>query len=86
MPEPRRQAGPDERARLVACLRGVNIARARLEAARHQVTRGREKDALRAELLAALEGYAAAITRAGAPVPRRLLAEIEVYRRLRNRA
>lgn len=68
------------------CLRNVKIARGELRAARHKAARGWDKDALRAELLVALEGYAAAITRIGAPVPRTLRNEIDLYRRLRNRS
>jgi|tagenome__1003787_1003787.scaffolds.fasta_scaffold20174519_2 hypothetical protein len=84
MSEPSRQPGPPARACLASCLREVNVARARLRATRNDL-RSWEKPALRADLLAALEGYAEAITDLGAPVPRRLLAEIELYRRLRNR-
>jgi hypothetical protein len=85
MPEPRRHPGPEERERLVACLRDVAEARAHLQASRHQVAHRWEKNALRSELLAALEGYAGAIVKLGAPVPIKLRSEIELYRRLGNR-
>jgi hypothetical protein len=85
MLEPRRHPGLDERERLVLCFRDLHTARARLRAARHEGVRSRDKQPLRAQLLAALEGYAVAITMLGAPLPRRLVAEIELYRRLRNR-
>ena len=86
MPELRRHPGPCERERVVACLRDVNIARADLRSARHEASRGWNVLVLRADLLAALEGYAVAITQLGVPVPRRLRTEIDVYRRLKNRA
>lgn len=84
VPEPRRPA-PGGREGLAACVRDVSAARARLDAARHTGARSWEQHPLRAELLAALELYAAAITELGAPVPYRLRGEIELYRRLGNR-
>jgi hypothetical protein len=84
MPGRTSHLAPNE-GRLVACLRDVKIARAHLLTSRHEVGRDWEKHALRAELLAALEGCAAAITLLGAPVPRRLRTEIDLYRRLENR-
>ena len=85
MSDVRRHAGPVEREWVAQCLRDVNAARARLLAARHTAERGWNKHTLRAELLVALEGYAAAITQLGAPIPGRLHSEIELYRRLKNR-
>lgn len=86
VPESRRHAGFVERERAVACLRDVDIARAHLRTARDTATGGWNKHALHHELLTALERYAAAVIQLGAPVPRRLRNEIELYRRLRNRA
>ena len=86
VPESRRLAGFVERERAVACLRDVGVARAHLRTARDTATGGWNKHALHEDLLAALEGYEAAIIRLGAPIPRKLRNEIELYRRLRNRA
>ena len=86
MPEPRPHPDPDERHRIAQCLRDVHAARQQLRTARHEAARGWDKDGLRAELLAALEGYAAAITQVGAPLPRTLRNEIDLYRRLGNRS
>lgn len=85
MPELRRHPGPSEHKSAVACLREVTDARALLRTAREGSVRGWDTHALRAGLLAALEGYAVAITHLGAPVPRKLRNEIELYRHLRNR-
>ena len=85
MPQPRHRPGSSRQEGLTACLRDVNVARARLDAARHTGARRWEEHPLRAELLAALELYAAAITELGAPVPYRLTSEIELYRRLGDR-
>ena len=86
MPESRRHAGFVERERAVACFREVGVARAHLRTARDTATGGWNKHALHADLLTALEGYAAAIIRLGAPVPPKLRNEIELYRRLGNHA
>ncbi|HEX6150603.1 hypothetical protein [Nocardioides sp.] len=86
MPEIRRFAGYVERERAVACLRDVEVARAHLRAARDTAAGGWNKHELHHELLMALERYAAAVIRLGAPVPRRLRTEIDLYRRLKNRA
>jgi hypothetical protein len=86
VPELRRHPDPGERQRVAVCLRNVNITRGELRVARHKAAQGWDKDALRAGLLVALEGYAAAITEIGAPVPRTLRNEIDLYRRLRNRS
>ena len=86
VPVSRRHVGFVERERAVVCFREVGIARAHLRTARDTATGGWNKHALHAELLAALEGYATAITRLGAPVPPRLRNEIEMYRRLGNHA
>ena len=85
MPQLGHRPGPGERQRIAVCLQSLNIARGHLRTSRHQATRGWDKHALRADLLAALEGYAEAITQIGAPVPRTLQNEIDIYRRLRNR-
>jgi hypothetical protein len=85
MPELGHHLGPGQRQRVAACLRNVNLAREDLRTARHEEPNGWAARALRAELLAALEGYAAAIAEIGAPVPRTLQDEIALYRRLRNR-
>ena len=82
MPEPQNHSGEGQR--LVACLREVSVARARLQAARNGVNRGGEEQILRTELLVALEGYVAAITMLGAPVAGKLKAEVELYHRLKN--
>ena len=90
MPEATSGRGPGEREHLSACLHSVDVARAHLGVARHESTRGCESQALRTALLDAgadaLEAYAAVITQFGAPVPRRLRNEIELYRGLRNRS
>lgn len=62
--------------------REVSAARARLCAARHETPRQWDPQPLRQNLLAALEELATAVTRAGAPLPYRLRAEIDLYRRL----
>ena len=67
-------------------MRDVDFARERLRSARDSANSGWSKHGLHADLLAALEDHAAAITRIGAPVPRRLRNELELYRRLRNHA
>lgn len=82
---------PDRRPRylqgvwLAVYAREVEGARARLRNARGDGVRERDQQALRADLLATLEHYAAAITSCGVPVPHRLRAEIELYQRLRGR-
>lgn len=74
-----------EQEQLSAHLRDISVARERLEEARRVGARSTEVNPLRADLLAALEGYAAAITRLGGPVPHRIHSEIELYRGLGNR-
>jgi hypothetical protein len=86
VPQSRRHTGFVEREHVDACMRDVDFARARLRSARDSASSGWSKHALHADLLAALEGHAAAITRIGAPVPRKLRTELELYRRLRNHA
>lgn len=71
---------------LSARLRDIALARQRLDEARRVGARSTEVNPLRDDLLAALEGYAAAITRLGAPVPHRIHAEIELYRGLHGRS
>ena len=71
---------------LSAYLRDISVARERLEEARRVGAPSTEVTPLRADLLTALEGYAAAITELGAPVPHRILSEIELYRRLHGRS
>jgi hypothetical protein len=61
---------------------GVSVARERLEAGRRAGVRRFEEQALRCELLAALESYAATITATGAPLSYRMRAEIDLYRQL----
>ena len=85
MSEPPHLSGPAERGRLAASLREIDVARGRLRAGRQVGARSTDVQRLRSELLSALEGYAAQITRLGAPIPPRLRSEIELYRRLRNR-
>ncbi|GAB6984614.1 hypothetical protein [Nocardioides pyridinolyticus] len=75
-----------EQEQLSAHLRDISVARERLDEARRVGARSTEVNPLRADLLAALEGYAAAITRLGAPVPHRIHSEIELYRRLHGRS
>jgi hypothetical protein len=84
--EARQHPEPGERERLAEFVRDISVARQRLDEARRVGARSTEVHPLRAELLAALEGYAAMITRLGAPVPPRLHSEIELYRRLHNRS
>jgi hypothetical protein len=74
-----------EHEQLASHLRDITLARGRLDEARRVGARSTEVTPLRAELLTALEGYADAITRLGAPVPHRIHSEIELYRRLHGR-
>lgn len=86
MSEPRHhpeQAGRDP---LASCMREVDLARRELSAGRQVGARGPDVHRLRSALLTALEGYAAEITRLGAPVPHRIQAEIDLYRRLDHRS
>lgn len=84
MPSRKPHAGPPEHDRLVTCLHTLGVARAQLRAQRG-TGRGLDKQALREDLLLALEQYASAIADLNAPVPRRLKAEILLYRRLKDR-
>ena len=86
MAEPQPHPDPGERERLAARHRDITIARERLDEARRVGARSTEVNPLRADLLAALEGYADLITELGAPVPPRLHSEIELYRRLHGRS
>ena len=86
MLEERLHSGPRERERVVFCLRELRVARAHVQTARYDATLRWKKDILRAELLKALESYAAAITQLGAPVPHRLRTEIDLYRGLQKHA
>ena len=86
MLERRLSSGPREREQVVCCLRELREARAHVQTARYDATLRWKKEALRAELLTALESYAAAITQLGAPVPHRLRVEIDLYRGLQKRA
>jgi hypothetical protein len=72
------------RALLGACQADVLLARSELLHARQ---RGAQLDVepFRANLVAALEVYVAAIERSGAPLPQRVRAELELYRSLRHR-
>lgn len=63
----------------------VNVARARLRAALDRAPRRSDAQPLRDDLLAALERLAAEVARSGAPLPYRIHAEIELYRRLQQR-
>lgn len=80
-PEPMRLSGEF----LAVHAREMHAARSRLRAARG-VAHARELQLLRGELLVAMERYAVAITSRGVPVPQRVRAEIELYRRLRQRS
>ena len=82
MPERRGTVRASDRECLGACLQEVSLARARLGAAHRDGVRSSVECSLRADLLSALEGFAAQIAVLGAPVPYRLRAEIELYRRL----
>jgi len=82
MTESKHRAGQGERDHFVACLREVRAARGHLVDARADGVRSQEKQALRADLLVALERYALAIVELGVPVPGRLRREIDLYRRL----
>jgi hypothetical protein len=75
---------PGRRVQLGVCQAEIVAARAQLEDARQRGART-EVERLRADLLVALEAYAAAIEHSGAPVPGRLDAELKLYRGLRNR-
>lgn len=82
MLEPLSTSQSVDRRPLAAGLRRVVVARKRLTEAKHAGVRRWEEQPLRDELLAALEGYAAAINASGAPVSHRLRAEINLYQRL----
>ncbi len=84
MLEPGRSPRPNTHEVLAGCLEDVSIARDRLRAARGVGMRQSDQSPLRADLLAALEGYAEAISRLGAPVPHQVRAEIDLYRRLQG--
>lgn len=71
---------------LEARVSGVQAARARLIEARGAAPRNWDSQAARDELLDALELLAAAMAGAGAPLPYRLHAEIELYRKLDRRS
>lgn len=74
----------DERALLVLCQAEVDLARAQLHAARGRAARVDVRP-LRESLVRALEDYAAAIERSGAPAPQRLMVELNLYRGLGGR-
>jgi hypothetical protein len=84
MSQSRATLGWVERERLAVCLLDVANARARLRAAQG-VPGGRGVYDLRADLIVALETYAQAITQLGAPLPRRLRAELDLHRRIGHR-
>jgi hypothetical protein len=73
-----------ERERLNVCMLNVANARVNLRAAQG-VPGGRGVYDLRAELIGALEAYAQAITELGAPLPRKLRAELDLLRRIGHR-
>ncbi len=73
-----------ERELLAVCLEDVTRARAQLRAAQGVPHRCDVYD-LRADLIAALEAYASAITQLGAPLPRKLRVEIDLQRRIGHR-
>lgn len=82
MPEPLSSPRAADRERLALGRHQVSVARDRLEAGRRAGARRYVEQALRADLLAALESYAAIIAAAGAPLSYRMRAEIELYRQL----
>lgn len=67
--------------RLEACRRSVDVARERLHG-RSESVRELDMLAARADLLDALEQYASAVTAVDAPVPRRVVADLALYRAL----
>jgi hypothetical protein len=81
MSQSRTTLGWAERERLAACLLDVANARSHLRAAQGRPGGWGVRD-LRADLIAALEAYGAAITELGAPLPRKLRTEIELHRRI----
>ncbi len=81
MSQSRATLGWVERERLAACLLDVANARSHLRAAQGKPGGGGVYDS-RADLIAALEAYGDAITELGAPLPRKLRAEIELHRRI----
>lgn len=85
MTDPRNHPRSDHHDRVQACRRDVSSAREQLRLAR-SASPGWDLRGLRAELLRALEAYAAAISHMGAPVPPALHSEIELYRQLGDRA
>lgn len=86
MSEPRHHPEPAGRDPLATCMREVDLARRELRAGRQVGARGPDVQRLRSALLTALQGYAAEITRLGAPVPHRLQSEIDMLRRLDHRS
>ena len=60
----------------------VDAARSRLHAARRPGCRNTDAHLLQADLLVALEAYAAAVANLGAPLPYRIRTEINLYRNL----
>ena len=84
MPQSRSTRGWVERERLAVCLMDVAGARSRLRAAQ-SVPGGCGVYDLRMDLVAALEACADAITELGAPLPRKLGAEINLQRRIGHR-
>ena len=81
MSQSRTTLGWVERERLAARLLDVANARSDLRAAQGKPGGGGVYDS-RVSLIAALEAYGDAITELGAPLPRKLRAEIELHRRI----
>jgi hypothetical protein len=82
VPGPLHKPQSGDREQLALGLHNVTVARDRLGEARRAGVRRWEEQTLRADLLAALESYAAAITATGAPLSYRMRAEIDLYRQL----
>lgn len=75
-----------DRAHLPDLVQSVDRARRELDTARHSGVHPLIQQPLRRALLTALEEYATALERLGAPVPYGMWIEIQLYRNLGRRA
>jgi len=82
VPEPAPRRRPSRSDAVSVCARDVEAARSRLHDARGPGCRGTDERAMQADLLVALEAYAAAVASLGAPLPYRMRTEIDLYRNL----
>lgn len=80
--EPAPRPGHHRRDAVAVRAEEVDAARSRLHDARRPGCRRADEQLLQADLLVALEAYAAAVAQAGAPLPYRIRAELNLYRNL----